>query len=702
MEIITLNVRGLNSQSKRQTIYHWLKEKHFNIICLQETYVTETNVPTFNNDWDGASYHSCTNSTHSRGVSILCNKSFDHKLLSSYSDNEGRKLLINIEYCGQVYTIVNVYAPNECNQKKDFFNKSRNWIIERAMNINCMFICGDFNTSLAEIDRKIPNVDRSRPVFLDFITYFDIKDSVRTFNKDKPMYTYSDKAGNIKSRIDYIFCSNYVMNLAKKTYILHPPKVPDHKAVILKLYPDVKCGKGYWKFNVDLLTKDAYTSHIKNVIKETVNEYSNVLNKRQLWDYCKLIIKESTIQWASENAKQDKERINQIEKEINDLEALIDQCNDDVSKTQFIERKETLLIEQETYHNAKAKGAQIRSRAKWVESGERNNKYFLNLEKQHQTNNRISFIKNSKNKSLYKSDDILEEGAKFYSDLFSKSNISDKDIDNFLNGINTNHVLTEIEAQICEGLITEHECLTILNKMAKNKTPGFDGLPLEYYLYFWENIKSLVIDSFNESFEMGELSETQKQMIISLIFKKNERHFFKNYRPISLSNVDYKILAFILSARLQNVLHKLISPEQVAYVKERFIGQNIRLLLDIIEYARKFNKNGVILFLDFEKAFDSLSWDFIFKCLKKMGFKENFCQWVKIIYTKPKAFIKINGFLSRSVNIERGIRQGCPLSALIFIICTEFLSLYIKEKNDFEGFIIESNNERHEMKITQR
>ena len=211
----------------------------------------------------------------------------------------------------------------------------------------------------------------------------------------------------------------------------------------------------------------------------------------------------------------------------------------------------------------------------------------------------------------------------------------------------------------------------------------------------------MVIDSFNEAYIKGELSETQRQIIISLIFKKDERYLFKNYRPISLSNLDYKILAFVMASRLQKVLHKLISPEQVAYVKERFIGQNVRLLLDIIEYSKANNKSGVVLFLDFEKAFDSLSWDFIHKCLKKMGLKPDFCRWVKVIYTHPKAFIKINGFLSKSVSIERGIRQGCPLSALIFIICTEFLSLHIKQNANINGISIDDGENIQNVKITQ-
>lgn len=338
---------------------------------------------------------------------------------------------------------------------------------------------------------------------------------------------------------------------------------------------------------------------------------------------------------------------------------------------------------------------------KWAEEGEKNTKYFLNLEKKHQINNKISCIQDENGNKHYNTKDILKEGARFYQKLYSKQNISPKDIDKFLDKITINKSLNDEEAEILESEISEFECTNVVNKLSKNKSPGMDGLTGEFYKTFWKDIKKLVIDSFNEAFINGELSETHKQIIISLIFKKGERFLLKNYRPLSLSNVDYKILAFVLAKRLQAVIAKLLSPEQVAYIEQRFIGQNVRLLLDVIEYAKKSNKPGLLLFIDFEKAFDSLDWTFIEKCLKKFGFKDNFCKWIQIIYTEPKAFLKVNGFFSETINIQRGIRQGCPISCLVFILCTEFLSAYLNQATEFKGFSIDTEIGKTTIKITQ-
>ena len=111
--------------------------------------------------------------------------------------------------------------------------------------------------------------------------------------------------------------------------------------------------------------------------------------------------------------------------------------------------------------------------------------------------------------------------------MYAKQNISLQEIDNYLNEVLVNK-LNDTDADICEGSILEEECNTIISKMSKNKSPGIDGLPNEFYLLFWNDIKTMVIDSFNEAFEQGELSETHKQIILSLIFKKGNRKLLKN------------------------------------------------------------------------------------------------------------------------------------------------------------------------------
>ena len=193
-----------------------------------------------------------------------------------------------------------------------------------------------------------------------------------------------------------------------------------------------------------------------------------------------------------------------------------------------------------------------------------------------------------------------------------------------------------------------------------------------------------------ETFSNGILPETARKSVVALIFKKGDRKLLKNYRPICLSNYDYKILSFVLANRLQKVIHKLINPVQTGYIKNRSMNTNIRLIMEIIEHCEMQGSPGAIISLDFEKAFDSLNWDFMLTIMSKYGFGDFFSRWIKILYNDPLLLIKNNGWLSKEIPMLRGIRQGCPLSALLFILSVECLSIKLRESKVIKGIEIGS------------
>ena len=120
--------------------------------------------------------------------------------------------------------------------------------------------------------------------------------------------------------------------------------------------------------------------------------------------------------------------------------------------------------------------------------------------------------------------------------------------------------------------------------------------------------------------------------------------FLKNWRPISLLTTDYKILTKSLASRLQKALPSLINTDQVGYMKNRFIGQNVRTIFDLVEITNIEAIEAYIAQIDFEKAFDSIEWPFLFKTLKTFGFGENFINWIKIFYNDIYSCVGNNGF----------------------------------------------------------
>lgn len=155
--------------------------------------------------------------------------------------------------------------------------------------------------------------------------------------------------------------------------------------------------------------------------------------------------------------------------------------------------------------------------------------------------------------------------------------------------------------------------------------------------------------------------EIECQVVITLVPKKDkDRTNLKNWRPISLLNFNYKIDAKVLANRVIGILPKLIDSDQTGYMKNRFIGEKIRTISDLITLTNLKNIPGLILLVDFEKAFDTVEWSYLNRVLNIFGFEDSFKSWVRILYTDISSCIINDGFTSNFLNISRGVRQGCP------------------------------------------
>ena len=162
----------------------------------------------------------------------------------------------------------------------------------------------------------------------------------------------------------------------------------------------------------------------------------------------------------------------------------------------------------------------------------------------------------------------------------------------------------------------------------------------------------------------------------------------KNWRPISLLNVDTKIITNCLAQRLQNVLPSIIHSDQNGFLKNRFIGTNIRAIIDSIDYLNREKKEALLAFIDFEKAFDKLNWKFIDRCLEIFNLGENIRHWIRVIYNNIESCTINNGYTSQYFPVRNGVRQGDPLSSLLFIISVEILAIAIRENKHVKGITI--------------
>ena len=187
---------------------------------------------------------------------------------------------------------------------------------------------------------------------------------------------------------------------------------------------------------------------------------------------------------------------------------------------------------------------------------------------------------------------------------------------------------------------------------------------------------------------MGSLSRSQRRGIITLSFKKGDRLDPKNWRPISLLNVDYKIASRSIAARLLKVIHLVVDKDQSCGVPGRTIFDNLFLLRDTLDYVNITNEPGILLSLDQEKAFDRVDRSFLMNTLQRFGFGPFFRRWISSLYSQASMRVIVNGFLTDSIPINRGVRQGDSLSPLLYILCAETLAANIRHDQTIQAFLL--------------
>ena len=204
--------------------------------------------------------------------------------------------------------------------------------------------------------------------------------------------------------------------------------------------------------------------------------------------------------------------------------------------------------------------------------------------------------------------------------------------------------------------------------MNLNKAPGLDGIPIEFYLKYWDIIKPEMIDVMTNIINGTCLNDNQRKAIITLIPKEGgDLSLLKSWRPVSLICCDVKIVAKILAKRLKPLMYSLISENQFCVQGKSIVDCNTRIR-DILYYSGSTNKTGAVLNIDWEKAFDRVDWEFLRKVLTKMKFPRFVLRWIETLYTNIQSLVLVNGHFTNSFDIKRGVRQGCPLSMLLYVI----------------------------------
>ena len=395
IKICTLNVRGIRNKQKRYNIFSKLKKSKYDIMAMQETHMTDQEKKLIDEGW-GENYHFCKGTNRSKGLITLFSKKIKKENTEIVYSKE-RIIVSKIKIGESHIYVINVYGP--CNESEKFiFMDNIKKELEKIKQDNHIILLGDFNIVMSnenDIVAGFPHKEKIVRKLNENINELGLSDIWRLRNNGRKSFSWSSSKPFTARRLDYIFLSEELVNFCNKIK-MEEFGYTDHKVVEIECnFNKLEKGPGYYKFNTSLL----HNVECVNEIKQEIMKAENLdLDPHLKLEYVKIKIKSAGITHGKLQAKQkNKEKLdiktklkiieNRIENELTDE-------NDIVEYNKLKQRLEIIEI-------GETEGARLRAGQKWIEEGEKCNKFFLNLEKQRAEDNTISKLYDNDKKKNY-------------------------------------------------------------------------------------------------------------------------------------------------------------------------------------------------------------------------------------------------------------------------------------------------------------
>lgn len=632
--------------------------------------------------WIGQIYQS-NFSVKSRGVAILLRKGVPFKQNALKTDREGRYIILSGEIYGFPITLINVYGPN--NDEPDFFRKVFS-LIPKLSQTN-LVIGGDFNCVLdAYLDRsslKIPSQSNSRNFLNAFIKNYSLIDIWRLMHPTDRDYTFHSHVHNVYTRIDFFLVDNNLISNILNSKI-HDILISDHAPVSFEVvFDQTSFTRPLWRMDPQLIDDPKFIDFMSLQLEIFFNSNDKPeTSSGLLWETLKAFIRGCVISYQGSRNKLYKTKLTGLANQIHqlDIENALNPSLDTYKKILQLRYEYNNIVSTKinrTFHFIKQK---------YFEFGERPHKLLARQLRKIDSERTIHKIKTKGGTHFIASKDINQCFKDFYSKLYSSNTDLDPQVmDTFLRKCNLPRLSPEDKASLNKDISLE-ELKNTINTLKSGKTPGPDGLPVELYKKFTDTLTPYLLKTFQQALTTG-LPPTFSEAIITVIPKKGKNpEEVEAYRPISLLNVDQKVLSKTLANRLCKLINKLVNTDQNGFIPGRSTMHNIRRLFNIIYHPKAVRDNLVVISLDAEKAFDRVEWPYLFAVLEKFDMGDEFITWIKILYSSPAARVLTNKTISDSFSLQRGTRQGCPLSPLLFALSVEPLAETIRSNSCIHGF----------------
>ena len=689
-KVVTWNCRGLRLDSpltsdKMSFFHKQYPTLDFSLLAFVETHHrSEEDFPPFIQELTATHTLLHTPGSADRnytGVIVLLAPAYE--LLTSTVIVPGRLIHLTLRHplLEQPYAVSVYYGPqptvHSMAELRDTFSRLQAHLDLLQTNI----VVGDFNFVDHSQDRGgrcLNNKDiKVQPVWEDFKTALDLEDPFRVKYPAKVNFSYVHHQG--RSRIDRAYVSAPVAPHVTHYQYIHTP-FRDHKIQQFTIQQPQPRGPSYWKLNVSVLPDRQYRLLVETVIANL--EALDIPDKQVWWDLFLTSVRSRSIAYTARKrflTRQVKAAL------VSDMQALesVPQPQFTPAQSRAYARMQHLLVQHERHeiqgHLTRIKGLPT------YELNEPNVQYFANLEKRTAKINTIVALSDVDGVEYHDPSALLRITSAFYSQLYTPSSVHPPIQTRLLNNVRTR--LTLAQRELLDAPFTPDDFAKAVQQLQGGKSPGIDGIPTEFYQTFWPLLQTHYA-AFIAQVRLSSFLPSKNTGVTTLLYKaKGDLSDLANYRPLSLLNVDVKIFTKALTNRLKQVLPTIIHPTQTV-IEGRRIDYNVHLLRDLIQLSNTQNLEAAFIFLDQEKAFDRVNHDFLFRTLHAFGFGQTFIQWIRLLYSNATTRVKVNGYLTTRIPLRRGVRQGCPLSPLLYVLIIEILALQLRANPNIVGFTV--------------
>ncbi|CAM2105878.1 unnamed protein product [Caretta caretta] len=657
---------------RRSQVLSYLREGRYSVVFLQETHTDPAAEDRWRLEWRDGVYFSHF-ATWQAGVSTLFSPNLWPEVLGVNEAVLGHVLHLRVRMEGLVVNLVNIYAPQMSSRRPQFYQQVSDFLGTLDSH-KCLVLGEDFNTTLEERDRSGAEPSPAAANILQgIVDHHSLVDVWRDHHPDDTStftFVRVEAHRSHHSRLDRIYLSRFHLSQAHSSAVRPAPFSDHHLVTVTVSLHAERPGPSYWHFNNSLLEDESFVMSFQEFWLAWREQWRAFPSVRQWWDLGKVRAKLFCRDYTRGTSRRRNAAIEQLEREVLEMERRLAADPEDPTLCGACREKREELRALEDH---RARGAFVRSRIRLLREMDCGSRFFYALEKTRGAKKHVTCLLAEDGTPLTDPEEMCGRARDFYTSLFSPDPTDPDACEVLWEELPT---VSVGDRDRLELPLTLAEFSEALRRMPTNKSPGMDGLTVEFYRVFWDILGPDLVTVWAESLQSGVLPLSCRRAVLALLPKKGDLRDLRNWRPVSLLSTDYKIVAKAISLRLGSVMVDVVHPDQTYTVPGRSIFDNLFLVRDLLELGRRDGLSFALLSLDQEKAFDRVDHGYLLSTLQAFGFGPQFVSFLRVLYASAECLVRLNWTLTEPVSFGQGVRQGCPLSGQLYALAIEpFLCL---------------------------